>query len=204
MTINRRRFKRLNTSWIVKIRMRKRGDQTILRYKNRIRNVAMGGVFIETAYPFPVGTFVEIDFAVPSNPYPIHAKGVVRWSNAQAIKGEPRGMGIEFVEVLQGTGLLEEFVEKGAAPDLIRGLTKTPLHKSLLSFYCGRSGQSFSQDVLAQFFSCSQQELGEVLKDFVVSRLVKIFRNEVSFLPLENESAAGAVALWKQEQDRGA
>ena len=69
-----------------------------------IRDISMGGAFIETTYPFEVGRVVEMQFTAPGTSTPVLAKGIVRWSNDGSQRNLQVGMGIEFFELRTSSG----------------------------------------------------------------------------------------------------
>lgn len=114
----RRRFKRLPTSLIARIQPRRATQAETLQMQ--VRNVSTGGLFIDTLYPFPVGSLVEIDFNLPGDKGQVHAKCVVRWTQSE---GDVRGMGVEFMEVSTASrsviqGYIQELVlgQRPASP----------------------------------------------------------------------------------------
>jgi Tfp pilus assembly protein PilZ len=60
-------------------------------------NVSLGGLFISTRQPFPVGTLVFLDVypGEGADRTPFSARAVVRW---RQLWREPRGMGLQFLE----------------------------------------------------------------------------------------------------------
>jgi uncharacterized protein (TIGR02266 family) len=58
-------------------------------------NVSLGGVFIETTAPFKEGDHVAFDINLPKRGQSVSALGVVRWQRSD----EPRGIGVEFIQV---------------------------------------------------------------------------------------------------------
>jgi len=58
---------------------------------SRVRDLSAGGVFISTATPVPVGTEVQLLFALPEGEMHIH--GIVRYANAD------KGLGVEFTRM---------------------------------------------------------------------------------------------------------
>jgi uncharacterized protein (TIGR02266 family) len=59
------------------------------------RNISLGGLFLETAEPFPLQTRLQIRFSIPTQPEPIEVTGEVRWIE-QGSSDQPAGMGIRF------------------------------------------------------------------------------------------------------------
>lgn len=62
------------------------------------KNISRGGSFIATDKPLPVGTEFVFALGVPTMPEPLRLRGKVIWvtPSAEATKGNPAGMGIEF------------------------------------------------------------------------------------------------------------
>ena len=62
------------------------------------KNISRGGSFIATEKPLPVGTEFVFALGVPRMPEPLRLRGKVIWvtPSAEATKGNPAGMGIEF------------------------------------------------------------------------------------------------------------
>jgi type IV pilus assembly protein PilZ len=62
------------------------------------KNISRGGSFIGTDKPLPVGTEFVFALGVPTMPEPLRLRGKVIWvtPSAEATKGNPAGMGIEF------------------------------------------------------------------------------------------------------------
>jgi Tfp pilus assembly protein PilZ len=60
-------------------------------------NLSLGGLFMATPRPFPVGTLVFLDLypGGDGEGTPFSARGVVRW---RQLWREPRGMGLQFLE----------------------------------------------------------------------------------------------------------
>ncbi len=60
-------------------------------------NLSLGGMYISTRQPFPVGTLVFLDVYPGAGPdrTPFSATAVVRW---RRLWREPRGMGLQFVD----------------------------------------------------------------------------------------------------------
>lgn len=58
---------------------------------SRVHDLSVGGVFISTATPVPVGTVVQMLFALPEGEMRMH--GVVRYVSAD------KGMGVEFTSM---------------------------------------------------------------------------------------------------------
>ncbi len=61
------------------------------RNVSRVRDLSTGGVFISTAIPVPIGTVVEMLFALPEGEARIH--GIVRYADGK------NGIGVEFTRM---------------------------------------------------------------------------------------------------------
>jgi hypothetical protein len=68
---------------------------------SRVRDLSTGGVFISTTIPVPIGTAVEMLFALPEGEARIH--GIVRYADGK------NGVGVEFTKM--GTGDRARFLE---------------------------------------------------------------------------------------------
>lgn len=70
-----------------------------------------GGMFVPTNEPLPPGTYVSLEFTVPTSLSPISVVGRVAW-NGDATKG--KGMGIEFYDLDPHSRLeLLRFAQRG-------------------------------------------------------------------------------------------
>lgn len=196
---DKRKFKRLSTSWIVRIRTRKPSDSTRIRLDERIRNVSLGGVFIETRYPFKLGSLVEFDFNMPGSSDLVHAKGLVKWTNDGTQRDLPVGMGIEFIEVASVTkDAISTYLDKSTTDDLLGPLTATPDHKTLLKFYKQKTGQTFKLDALAGQIGVPHEKLIPLLSDFALYDLVGFSGDDVMFKKSTDENLGRAIAAWSE------
>jgi type IV pilus assembly protein PilZ len=60
-------------------------------------NVSIGGMFIETARPLPLGTKFRLRFHLPGFSEPVDTEAEVRWVLEEADPGPlPSGMGVRF------------------------------------------------------------------------------------------------------------
>ena len=59
------------------------------------RNVGVGGAFIATGAPAPVGTPLVVELTVPTSDRRFELTALVRWAN----DGTDPGMGLQFVDV---------------------------------------------------------------------------------------------------------
>jgi uncharacterized protein (TIGR02266 family) len=58
-------------------------------------NLGMGGLFVTTERPMPVGAQVALDLTLPDQPQPVSLAGEVRWILEK--DGRPAGVGLRFV-----------------------------------------------------------------------------------------------------------
>jgi uncharacterized protein (TIGR02266 family) len=69
------------------------------------RNIGVGGAFIATEAPAPVGASILVELHIPTSERPFEARAIVRWRQAVAPAAadvhsvDAPGMGVEFVEV---------------------------------------------------------------------------------------------------------
>ena len=60
-------------------------------------NLSLGGMFIQTARPLPLGTRFRLRFYLPGFDLPVDSEAVVRWVLDEPGDGPlPRGMGVCF------------------------------------------------------------------------------------------------------------
>lgn len=62
-------------------------------------NLSRSGLFIRTVHPLPVSKVLTLRFHLPGIPEPFQVQGQVIWSNPQAGKTYPQGMGVKFVDL---------------------------------------------------------------------------------------------------------
>ena len=197
-----RKFKRLDTNWVVRLRRVAATESTRRRLDDRIKNISEGGVFIEAAFPFALEEIIEFDFSLPGSKGMIHVRGVVRWSNDGRIPGAPVGMGVEFLEVhSKNRSTILAFVDKEVALREITALRKSKLHENLLRLYCRKIGQSYTVENLAEFLGCKDNRMLEILDDFLKLGMAKTRRDEVTFVPAPNEQVARGIIRWYEGLD---
>jgi uncharacterized protein (TIGR02266 family) len=70
-------------------------------FQDYIRNLSLGGIFIETAKPLPMNTKLRVEFCLPEMTDPITADGVVVHTLRVGENKNPSvsGMGIRFSEL---------------------------------------------------------------------------------------------------------
>ena len=61
---------------------------------SQTRNISLGGLYLESAAPLPIGTTVQLRFQLPTQPEPVEVAGDVRWVVQKP--GEDVGIGIRF------------------------------------------------------------------------------------------------------------
>lgn len=199
----KRKFKRLDTHWITKIRKITLTD-SIRERLERIKNVSLGGVFMDTPMPFETGALVALEFGIPGVAERIQARGIVRWSNDGRVKGKPIGMGVEFLEVTaRAKDALEEFFRFETGKECLGVLTRTPLHESLLRFYCRKLGGTFSVAELAEYMGSERPELLGALKDMAAFQLVNLSGESLQFVPSANPDVLRAVQGWYEGLEHG-
>lgn len=117
---DRRRWPRIAVSLKIQMRMARPGD---LFHSYHLRDVSLGGLFVKTDAPRPVGTDVEIriDFARGGT---FEARGkVVRVVRGRDVpdRRQPTGIGIEFTEMTGASrGLLESMLSDDPVPSPAR------------------------------------------------------------------------------------
>lgn len=198
--MERRRYKRLPTDLIGKIIPRRGGDSTIRAIKAAIRNISLGGVFIETRTPYPLDTLVDLTFTIPGYAEDVTARGIVRWVQTD---GPMAGMGIEFMEVsVPSRAAIQGYVSGRILSEGMAAVTRTELHRSLLLLYARKVGETYSVEALAEFLSCTHLQLLEALRDFQAQDLVRSQGTDVTFLPAPDERLRAAIQEWAAKQGK--
>jgi uncharacterized protein (TIGR02266 family) len=82
----------------------------------RSGNIGMGGMFVTTERPFPVGARLTLELSLPQRPQPVSLVGEVRWILEK--DGRAAGMGMRFVDppvaaTVSIYGLLQELNASG-------------------------------------------------------------------------------------------
>ena len=93
----RREHPRLNVDISVKLRLND-GNAMV---STQIRNISLGGVFIEMENPIGFGDEVGLEFSLPGAPRTIRCKGFVVWSTkTQPDRGNGRqGIGLRLMDI---------------------------------------------------------------------------------------------------------
>ena len=110
-TASRREHKRVSASITVKVRSPDGRRSTT----EQIKNISLGGVFIEMEDPLAFGTDVELEFAVPSDVRVITCKGFVVWSTKSSPErgGGRQGIGVRLMDIgVREMRMLNEFIEE--------------------------------------------------------------------------------------------
>ena len=85
-------------------------------------NLSIGGMFIKTDHPKPLGTEIRFEVQLADSTRIVHGTGVVVWARAQAQGAEqPAGMGVRFLEVDAESRdfifrIVDRFIHKGGEP----------------------------------------------------------------------------------------
>ena len=91
--LERRYYPRLGTDLLVWLTGKNVSDDTAERLMAHVKNLSLGGVFIQLENPFPLRTRVHLGFRLPGSELVVETDGLVVWSKPS------KGMGIEFLEV---------------------------------------------------------------------------------------------------------
>lgn len=62
---------------------------------SQTRNISLGGLYLESPTPLPIGTTVQLRFQLPTQPEPVEVAGDVRWVVKKGA-GDASGIGIRF------------------------------------------------------------------------------------------------------------
>jgi uncharacterized protein (TIGR02266 family) len=79
------------------------------------RDLSLGGIFLETQEPFPVGTDVKLEFPLPdvADKVVVNGKVVRMVERAEDAPGPYPGMGVEFIETDEDTrAMLADFITR--------------------------------------------------------------------------------------------
>ena len=110
-TVSRREHKRVNAGITVKVRSPDGRRATT----EQIKNISLGGVFIEMENPLAFGTDVELEFALPADARIITCKGFVVWSTKTSPErgGGSQGIGVRLMDIgVREMRVLNEFIEE--------------------------------------------------------------------------------------------
>jgi uncharacterized protein (TIGR02266 family) len=90
---NRRKFARVPLETHLRIVLAGSDDEN----QNFLENLSIGGLFIRTNSPKPIGTRVRFEFVVGKERKKVAGLGVVQWVKLE--DDANRGMGVRFVEL---------------------------------------------------------------------------------------------------------
>jgi uncharacterized protein (TIGR02266 family) len=65
------------------------------RQTSQTRNISLGGLYLDSAATWPIGTTVQLRFELPTQPEAIEVAGDVRWV-VKSGSGDQSGIGIRF------------------------------------------------------------------------------------------------------------
>ena len=65
------------------------------RQTSQTRNISLGGLYLDSAAAWPIGTTVQLRFELPTQPEPIEVAGDVRWV-VKSGSADQGGIGIRF------------------------------------------------------------------------------------------------------------
>src|SRR5688500_3884048 len=114
MAVERRSNSRVAVELSVKVRLPDGGVST----SETIRNVSLGGVFIQMANPLPFGAEVALEFSLTSPSRTIRCKGFVVWSTkTNPEKSAQPGIGVRLMDIgITDMRVLNEFVARQLSP----------------------------------------------------------------------------------------
>lgn len=106
----RRKFRRIPLVTEVRYRPLQEATPQKLTPLQRL-DLGEGGMFVPTEEPLPAGTYLALEFSVPTSLQPLNIVGRVAWLG-DAVKG--KGMGIEFYDLDPHSRLeLLRFAQRG-------------------------------------------------------------------------------------------
>ena len=113
----RREHKRVNATISVKVR----SPDGQWSSTEEIRNISLGGVFIEMEEPLAFGTDIELEFNLPINPRVIRCRGFVVWSTTTSPEraAGKKGIGVRLMDIgVREMRVLNQFIEEQLGPQL--------------------------------------------------------------------------------------
>lgn len=205
MTDDKRKFKRLNTTWLVRMREKSPTEVQELSEKDKeakAHNISLGGIFVDTNLPFPMGSYLEMDLSIPGYPEALTVVGIVKWANTARGLDLPVGMGVEFLEVsTKNKTIIEQFVVTKAATDVFKKLTGNVLRQNILKLYCKKGGEQLKIKEMAKSLNESEELLVKAIKDFEEHKLIQLIsQDEVKFIPTTDKKLAELIQEWFKKQ----
>jgi len=207
-----RKFIRVDLEALSNIKTKTISPQFQEELENKILNIGMGGIFVETDSPLPTGTFFEFEFTLPASDSQVHAKGMVTWSS----KRENKGMGIKFIRIstLDKKSILEyiskRLEEKGLSigefevaqsnvPTEEQGfdiLIVNEISKNLLKIYFREIGFDMEVSEAIGELDCEESELTKILGSFEMLGLIKIDGSKINFYYAEDQKLRSSIESW--------
>lgn len=196
----KRRYVRIPSNFIVKIRNRKLTDSTRIELE-KIKNISAGGVFIETKMPFPMGSVIEMEFTIPQQDKLVSAKGVVKWSNDGSIPDAPIGMGVEFYSISHvDVNTISEFVKKEVSKNISEKLSGDPKRKAILKLYSKHVGGEIPIPEFLKETGILKEDT-EIVQDFVEIGILSIIDDKtVKFTAPEDRKVLDAIVEALKEK----
>jgi len=177
---DKRKYKRLRTEFIGKIRTKRASAEEVMEAQSTIRALSLGGVFITTPTPFPRGTMINLEFQLPGTKNKIKVEGIVRWTKDSETLADT-GMGIEFIKVLADSKeTITKFIDKKMGESL-EDLLKTENHTRLLKLFLRKMGKTYEISILAEYLEMNTGGLKRILNDFEHLELFSIEGDSVIF-----------------------
>ncbi len=105
--------RRSNSRVAVELSVKLRSADGRVASSTTIRNISLGGVFIDMPEPLPFGAELELEFSVPAAPRQIRCKGFVVWSSKTHPERCPgmSGIGVRLMDIgIPEMRILNDFV----------------------------------------------------------------------------------------------
>lgn len=196
--MDKRKFKRLAANIQVRIHARKTSPETLKEIQSKISNISLGGVFIETQHPFPIGTVIEMEFSLPNSNLKTRAKGIVKWSDPT---GKVRGMGIEFLQVsIEEKDRLQDYLVNRIVTEVLIPFISTSLHLEFLEWVKENQNSTFKLEEIASKLICDFEEAKRIVKDFEQKEFVKLDADTVLVRPFTSDISSAVERFFKLKQ----
>lgn len=207
-----RKFIRIELEALSNIKTKNISPQFQEELESKILNIGLGGIFVETDSPLPIGTFFEFQFTLPASDRQVEAKGMVTWIGKKSNKG----MGIKFVRISTGDKknvlayIKKRLEEKGLSvsdfelsmdsqPAVELGfnqLISSELSMSVLKIYFKEIGFDMEFNNVLEEANCSESELEIILNSFEEMGLVKLDGSRINFYYAEDQSLRSDIENW--------
>lgn len=94
-----------------------RGESKKLFFTGYVRNLSLGGLFIQTTSPKPVGSKLRLQIPLERGHPPVEAAAEVLWTQPFDVRSKtPPGMGLRFTELdAKAARRIEMFLEQNEA-----------------------------------------------------------------------------------------